>query len=68
MKITMILLILTIVAWVIGKAIANTVTLEEKAKAYIHNDVPTRVTVAALIFVLLAVSTVISTIIMIIKW
>lgn len=68
MKITLILLILTVVMGTVTKIIAVTMSPEEEKKAYFHNEYPTRVMISALIFLLLAISTVISLIVTIVTW
>lgn len=68
MKTTIILLILTIVMYVVTKAIAETMSYKEELIAYCRGEYPTRAIVSALIFLLLAVSTVISLIVTIVTW
>lgn len=68
MKTTIILLILTIVMYVVTKAIAGTMSHKEKLRAYWQEEYPTRAIVSALIFLLLAISTVISLIVTIATW
>lgn len=68
MKTTIILLILTIVMYVVTKVIAGTMSHKEELRAYWHGEYPTRAIVSALIFLLLAISTVISLIVTIATW